>query len=225
MCWCRPEIRTPECDRPNCHPPGKPKAMPPTTPDEVTALVARLAAERMNTTEWALRMFKVSEVPQAVDVPAVIRRADAALAEAIAALTAAHRALAEKDARIALLSGKTTADDMAFASMNHVAVEAEMKAERLEDVLAHAESALATARKERDEARADNRRLVDDWRRMEVMLRDMRFSVENSLTDAHGYAKTHVPADCSDLPSTNKILACGVAVSLESHADQAGETR
>jgi hypothetical protein len=22
MCWCRPEIRTPKCDRPLCHPPG-----------------------------------------------------------------------------------------------------------------------------------------------------------------------------------------------------------
>jgi len=23
MCWCRPEIRTPNCDRVECHPPGK----------------------------------------------------------------------------------------------------------------------------------------------------------------------------------------------------------
>lgn len=23
MCWCRPEIRTPQCDRPGCHPPAK----------------------------------------------------------------------------------------------------------------------------------------------------------------------------------------------------------
>lgn len=23
MCWCRPEIRTPQCDRPGCHPPTK----------------------------------------------------------------------------------------------------------------------------------------------------------------------------------------------------------
>ena len=28
MCWCRPEIRTPDCGRPECHPPGKPKPSP-----------------------------------------------------------------------------------------------------------------------------------------------------------------------------------------------------
>lgn len=23
MCWCTPELRTPNCGKPNCHPPGK----------------------------------------------------------------------------------------------------------------------------------------------------------------------------------------------------------
>jgi hypothetical protein len=24
MCWCRPHMRTPDCGRPECHPPGQP---------------------------------------------------------------------------------------------------------------------------------------------------------------------------------------------------------
>lgn len=35
MCWCRPEIRTPQCNRPGCHPPAKPKN--PTFYDTVTS--------------------------------------------------------------------------------------------------------------------------------------------------------------------------------------------
>lgn len=35
MCWCRPEIRTPQCNRPGCHPPAKPKH--PTFYDTVTS--------------------------------------------------------------------------------------------------------------------------------------------------------------------------------------------
>lgn len=24
MCWCTPELRTPDCGKPDCHPPGRP---------------------------------------------------------------------------------------------------------------------------------------------------------------------------------------------------------
>lgn len=34
MCWCRPEIRTPFCGRPECRPPGEPIDMPRLVPVE-----------------------------------------------------------------------------------------------------------------------------------------------------------------------------------------------
>jgi len=52
MCWCRPEIRTPQCNRPGCHPPAKPKH--PTFYDTVTSSPQWKAweAEQTRRQEW-----------------------------------------------------------------------------------------------------------------------------------------------------------------------------
>lgn len=54
MCWCTPEIRTPFCGKPGCHPPRQQPAGLNRDATEMAATAVRLAGSASTELAWAL---------------------------------------------------------------------------------------------------------------------------------------------------------------------------